>query len=315
MSQPRYERYKEALRRGHVAALRGRSVDAISAYEEAATLAPDRALPHVGLAAAFRAAGRSDDALAAYGRALARAPLDEGALGGRSSLLADLGRRAEAADDLTTLASSLETAGRLADAADAARRALELAESRTRRRLAERLADRVRSSGADAEAIAGLEGAMRVLEPGDALGADVDAAPTEPAMTAATATGEDRDGAGELAARPETEPDIPALEADVVIALTAGDLRRVRDALLAVARAHRRAGRWSAAMDACLRLLTILPADGELHATIAELQVDRGWRAPASEKLRLLGRYAELTEDPGLAARVVAIGARSGDRT
>ena len=41
-----YERYKDALRRGHVAALRGRNDAAIEAYQEAASIAPDRALPH-----------------------------------------------------------------------------------------------------------------------------------------------------------------------------------------------------------------------------------------------------------------------------
>lgn len=311
MSQPRYERYKEALRRGHVAVLRGRTADAIVAYEEAAALAPDRALPHVGVAAAFRAAGRPDDALAAYGRALARAPLDEGALGGRAALLADLGRRPEAADDLTVLATSLETAGRLADAADAARRALELAESRPRRRLAERLAERLRSSGADAAAIAGLEGAMRVLEPGEELGLEMAAAQRD-----AGVTGEGTDAGAAVAPgrEPVVEPDIRALEDDVELAGAAGELERIREGLLSVARAHRVAGRWNAAMDACLRLLSILPADGELHATIAELQLDRGWRAPASEKLRLLGRYAELTADAGLEARVGAIATNGVER-
>lgn len=308
MSQPRYERYKDALRRGHVAALRGRSADAIEAYEQAAALVPDRALPHVGLAAAFRAAGRPDDALAAYGRALVRAPLDEGALGGRASLLADLGRRAEAADDLTALATSLETLGRIADAADAARRALELAETRVRRRLADRLAERLRSSGPDAVAIAGLERAMRVLEQGDELAVDADAHPPDVEVVAG------RGVDGDTGRGPDAEPDIHVLEADAEVAVADGDTGRVRDDLLAIARAHRRAGRWAAAMDACLRLLAVLPADGELHATMAELQLDRGWRAPANEKLRLLGRYAELTEDPALASRVSAIGPGGADR-
>ena len=44
-----YERYKDALRRGHVAALRGRNDAAIDAYGEAASIAPDRALPHASL--------------------------------------------------------------------------------------------------------------------------------------------------------------------------------------------------------------------------------------------------------------------------
>jgi len=44
-----YERYKDALRRGHVAALRGRHDAAVDAYGEAAEIAPDRALPHTSI--------------------------------------------------------------------------------------------------------------------------------------------------------------------------------------------------------------------------------------------------------------------------
>ena len=48
MSELLYEQYKDALRRGHVAALRGRLDVAAAAYREASTIAPDRALPYVG---------------------------------------------------------------------------------------------------------------------------------------------------------------------------------------------------------------------------------------------------------------------------
>ena len=59
MSDALYERYKEALRRGHVAALRGRDAAALEAYSEAARLAPDRALPLVGHRPASCAASAS----------------------------------------------------------------------------------------------------------------------------------------------------------------------------------------------------------------------------------------------------------------
>ena len=99
MSGSLYEGYKEALRRGHLAALRGRLDPPLAAYREAARMAPDRALPYVGLGGVLARLGRSDDSLAAYAAALARAPGDEAALRGRADVLADLGRRAEAADD------------------------------------------------------------------------------------------------------------------------------------------------------------------------------------------------------------------------
>ena len=139
MSEVLYEQYKDALRRGHVAALRGRLDAAAAAYREAARIAPDRALPYVGLGGVLTRLGRADDALTAYGLALDRAPSDEGAMHGRADVLASLGRRAEAAETLDRLALILERDGRLADACDVARRALELAESRGRRQHVESL--------------------------------------------------------------------------------------------------------------------------------------------------------------------------------
>jgi Flp pilus assembly protein TadD len=69
VSDSRYDQYREALRLGHAATLRGRSEAAASAYREAALLAPDRALPLVGLADALATLGRTDEAIAAYGAA------------------------------------------------------------------------------------------------------------------------------------------------------------------------------------------------------------------------------------------------------
>ncbi len=64
MSEVLYEQYKDALRRGHVAALRGQLDAAAAAYREAARIAPDRALPYVGLGGVLTRLGRADDALA-----------------------------------------------------------------------------------------------------------------------------------------------------------------------------------------------------------------------------------------------------------
>ena len=60
MSDALYERYKEALRRGHVAAQKGREADALDAYSEAASLAPDRALPLVAIGGVLRRLGKTD---------------------------------------------------------------------------------------------------------------------------------------------------------------------------------------------------------------------------------------------------------------
>jgi len=45
-SEALYEQYKDALKRGHVASLRGRVDAALLAYAEAALIAPERSTPH-----------------------------------------------------------------------------------------------------------------------------------------------------------------------------------------------------------------------------------------------------------------------------
>ena len=51
-----YERYKDALRRGHVASLRGRLEEALAAYAEAASIAPERSTPHTSAGTALSCA-------------------------------------------------------------------------------------------------------------------------------------------------------------------------------------------------------------------------------------------------------------------
>ena len=70
MTDDPYERYKDALRVGHVAALHGRLDEALTAYGEAASVAPDRALPLTSRAGVLVRLDRLDEALDAYGTAL-----------------------------------------------------------------------------------------------------------------------------------------------------------------------------------------------------------------------------------------------------
>ena len=91
MSEAVYERYKDALRRGHVASLRGRDDEAIDAYREAAAIAPERAVPHSSLGSVLLRVGRAQEALAAYQAALERAADDETASEGRRHALVALG--------------------------------------------------------------------------------------------------------------------------------------------------------------------------------------------------------------------------------
>lgn len=273
MNESLYGRYKDALRRGHVALMGGRLETALAAYAEAATMAPERGLPHAGIGAVELRLGRPRDALAAFGAALERSPGDEAALAGRADALVALGRRVEAADALGVLAEVLDGSNRLLEALDAARRALELAESKSRRRSVEALAERVRRSPGDQAAEQALANALRIL------------------------------GGGEVAVvggAPEVPPAQPAPEAaDLMLAaeaaLDAGAAAEARDLLLAAARAHAAAGRRNAALDACYLALAIAPADPELHLTLAEIYLARGWLAPAVDKLLLLDRLVALT--------------------
>ena len=90
--------YREALEKGHEAVSNGRPRDALTHYEEAATIAPARATPHVCIAGVLVRTGRLDEALAAYDRALELAPDDSSALNGKAAALAAAGRAQESSD-------------------------------------------------------------------------------------------------------------------------------------------------------------------------------------------------------------------------
>jgi tetratricopeptide (TPR) repeat protein len=294
MTASRYEGYKDALRRGHVAVVRGRLDVALAAYREAARIAPDRALPYVGLGGVLARLDRVDEALAAYRVALERAPDDEGALRGRADLLAAHGRAAEAATTLDRLAGTLERDGRLADACDVARRALELAESRGRRRLVQGLVTRLRDSG-DPSVTEALERAMSVLEMDQVVGPE------------ASAGVPDREAAIEPPPPPAPvtpPPDPVALGRAFEAAVDAGNLDEARKQAVTSAAAYRSVGQLHAAIDACYEALAIAPADPGIHFALAQLYLDRGWRALAADKLVLIGRLARLTGDTASQARL-----------
>ena len=129
-SEALYEQYKDALKRGHVASLRGRVDAALLAYAEAALIAPERSTPHTSAGTALLRRKRPGEAILHYEVALSISPRDETALLGRAQALAALDRRGEAANAFDTLAELQTGSGRLADAVDSARRALEFAEER-----------------------------------------------------------------------------------------------------------------------------------------------------------------------------------------
>ncbi len=276
-----YERYKSALRLGHVAAVRGRLDAAAAAYAEAVTLAPDRPLPHSSLGRVLLELGRTDDALAAFAEALRLAPRDETSLAGRADALSAAGRQAEAAGVLDLLAETQAADGRLPDACDTARRALELAESRARRRHLQALVTELQGWPAERGGQEQLALAVRLLEaPIADLGASVPESPVSPP--------------------PEPEPpplDPGALSIAVEAAVETGDPAVVHEVILDAVGALRRGGLLDAALDACQLGLTVSPSDPDLHLALAELDLDLGWTTAASDKLVILDRYVELTDN------------------
>ena len=182
----------------------------------------------------------------------------------------------------------------MADACDMARRALEQAESKGRRRHVEELTTALRSAVGDKAAEQALARALRVLE-GTAPAL---ARPVAPAVLAGAAG----PGAATAAAIEEPEPEEPpadalALALEAEAALDAGDADTAREKLLAAAVAHQAAGRFAAALDACYGALAVAPSDTDLHLALVDLYMSHGWRAPAAEKLLLLGRLIELDGD------------------
>jgi tetratricopeptide (TPR) repeat protein len=298
VSEALYERYKEALRRGHVAALRSRPDEAIVAYHEAAAIAPERALPHASLGVVLLRLGRLPEALDAYTAALERAPRDEAALLGRAEALALLERRVEAAESLDRAAEVQAADGRPVEALDTARRALELAESKSRRRHVEVLAAGLAAVRSDPEAELAVERARQVLEASELL-TGLEEAPA----------GTMDEAAVDAAAEPPPDPIALTIAADR--ALEAGDAVRARDDFLAAARAHAGADHRDAALDACYRALAAAPGDPEIHLELVDLYLARGWHGLAGDKLALLARLVELDGDPATGDRIRSIVAGS----
>jgi tetratricopeptide (TPR) repeat protein len=288
VSDPRTEQYRQYLQLGHIATQHRQFDNAVAAYREASRIAPDRPTPYIGLGSALARLGRTDDAIAAFGLALDRAPDDVAALRGRADAYLAAARRSDAAETLDRLAGAFERQDRLPEACDAAREALELAEARGRRREVERLAGRLAQAAPDDTAAAAAMARARAV---------LDTVPTVVELTPE-----------EIAAANAPPPPEPVtLTLELEDALQAGDLDEARRRALAAAGAHRAAGHSNAAMDACYQVLAIVPSDPEVHLMLAELYLDRGWRVPAADKLALLGRLTDLTADEATRTRLCAL--------
>ncbi len=326
MSVDLFERYREALRRGHMAVAHGQFDEALAAYREAVSLAPDRALPYASIGQVLLRQGTAAEALAAFQTALNRAPRDEQGLRGRGESLAKLGRRTDAADVFDILADVQEAAGRTADACDSTRRALELAEQKARRRRLQDLIDRLRLIASDQPAEQALSRALRTLEkgrpgarpvlPGDHAGPGGSGRP----RTGRSGGPETEDAAwlAEDSARtaaidapdPGPPPDPVALTAEAELLLDSGDHAGALERYLAAAAAFGNEGLIAAAVDACYVALAFAPDNADVHLRLVELYLSAGWNVFAADKLALLGRLTELDNRQGHArARIVVLAA------
>jgi len=274
MTETLFERYKEALRAGHVAVLQGRLDDAAASYRAAIAVAGDRAVPRTALGGVLLRLGEPAEALAAYDAALELLPEDDAALLGRAQALVVLRRTGEAAATYDRLVAAREAAGRGPDATEAARRALAIEPTDERR---------------------GRHAAL-------AGGGVADAAAPRP-------TDDDEPDEPEPEPEPVPEPEPPvdaeALVAEAEDAAARGDGDTAATAALAAAWAHRDAGRRVAAIDACLLGIGARPADVELHLLLADLAGDAAEVGPSDARHRLL-RLAELDGDAAAIERVRA---------
>ncbi len=418
MTDDLYERYKDALKTGHLAVLRGSFESAIGSYRLAAEIAPTRALPHTSLGSVYLRLGRPEDALSEFDAAVSCSPHDEGALLGQAEALTSSGRRGEAAAALDHVAEIQEASGRLPEAADTLRRAIELEKAPDRIRRQHALVREIRFAAGDQAAEQLLARALRLLDepvpepapesqvvapaPGPAAPpaevegetgpiqlepavAPVEAQPLEPEPAAAVEAGrvvEPEEAVGVSSGRLEAGPapeatavakpvaggysspiasepreghvepqpgaQPPAVEpvrgsgetpavgvmngiegpgiapaaqmpansvgergrggdellAAAEMADRAGDSEALHSLLLETGRAYAQEGRYEAALDATHRLLSRSPGDVDAHLLLVELYVARSWDGLAVEKLRLLGRLADLNDDAATRRRL-----------
>ena len=251
MSEVLYEQYKDALRRGHVAALRGRLDAAAAAYREAAGSRPTGPCRTSGSAASWPGSGRTDEALAAYAAALDRAPADEGAMRGRADVLAAAGpaRRGR---------RHARPAGRDPRARRPPGRRLRRGPASARAGRVARPAPPGREPRRPAARDAGRRGrGARRSRARWACSRRSPALDAERRGRRRRRRATDRREADHGRAADAVRPDPAVLTLAVEEALEAGDLDEARRRALVAAAGHRAVGQFHAAMDACYQALAI----------------------------------------------------------
>ena len=319
MTEALFDRYREALRAGHVAVMRGRLEAAAAWYREAAALASDRAVPRTSLGSVELRLGQPAQALESFDAALTLAPADDAALMGRAQALVVLERPDDAAATFDDLADARRAAGKHPEACDALRRALEIQPTQPRRERYRDLTEELRRVAGEAEADRALalapvpldtepEAAAHVEAPADTVPAEEsDAASAEvadesPGAAEAPGTG----GGAQLVdiVAPFVDGDPLALAAEEAAAR--GDRPGALAAAMAAARAYRAAVHPVAALDVCVGALGVGPGDVDLHLLIAELALERGASGFAGDTYRGLVHLVEIEGDAAGRERILA---------
>ena len=314
MSQPLFELYKDALRRGHLAVIDGRLDDALVSYREAGDMAPDRALPYASIATVLHRLGRSDEAIAAFDRALELAPDDDATRRARWVALEEMGRVVD-----TPFQSARPDADTGADvaASSLADAALESATLDERLGLMPDAGREDRPAGGEAPGVGDEAGGVSDGAAQIGFGPGFET----PGPYLPFEEGSEGEGAEQVSwpaidlpsppppplVGPPPDPRLLAQEAEVLA--DRGDIDGARELLLTVVEAHREAGQPNAALDACLQLLAMAPGDARAHLALAGLQLDQGWRAVATDKIALLLRLTALTGDTQAEADTHALAA------
>jgi tetratricopeptide (TPR) repeat protein len=334
MARPLFEQYKDALRRGHVALLNDEFDVALAAYREAAALVPDRPLPFASIGGVLDRLNRPAEALNAYDRALTLTPDDAAIATARAAAaaaapaVASVAATAEAAravepepDPVPERVPEAEAVSEVAPAptAEPIRQAAAVIPTEDAAADAAAGAQRAAEAAAEADALEAIRAALEPrLDEGWALDdeppasddeaaadlgpADVAGTNEPPPIEAVMVDGQSNWPAIDLPSPPPAPlvgppPDPAALQAEADALLDGGDSVAARDQLLLAVVVHRDAGRLDAALDSCLQLLAIAPGDPRVHLAIANLQLDRGWRPVATEKIELLLRLTSLSGD------------------
>ncbi len=318
MTEALFDRYREALRAGHVAVMRGRLEAAAAWYREAAALASDRAVPRTSLGSVELRLGQPAQALESFEAALALVPADDAALLGRAQALVVLERPDDAAATFDELADARRAAGKHPEAGDALRRALEIQPTRERRSRYRDLTEELRRIAGEAEAARALALAPVSLDPdpdaADPVEALADAAQEESDAAPAAVTDESPGAAvapGTRGGAPLVDIVAPFVDGDPLAlaaeeAAARGDRQGAVAAAIAAARAYRAAGHPVAALDVCVGALGVAPGDVDLHLLIAELALERGASGFAGDTYRGLVHLVEIEGDAAGRERILA---------